>query len=208
MALTPARRHDGAAIPCHHAAVSNDDDEPSRRQLARKARRDDGDRSARLARALMTMSASALGRLHLDEYLAGEVASSRRITALAARRREERRLAGVLRSIDLDDLTERLAAVERGSEIDRRPIKLAETWRTRLLDGGGADLDALLHEQPSLDRARLTALLADARRERDTGRPPGAARALFRTILTALSTAAEDDDEADANADADASADD
>jgi ribosome-associated protein len=189
------------------------DDEPSRRQLARKARRDDGDQSAKLAHALMAMSAAALRRLGLDDDLRAEVDRSRRITALAARRREERRLAGVIRRIDGDALAVRIAEVERGgAAADRRPFQQAETWRTRLLDGGPDDQAAFTAAHPTVESTRLAALVTDARRERTTGRPPGAARALFRTILTALSAAAEpagDDaaedaeDETDADGDAD-----
>lgn len=186
--------------------MTHDDDEPSRRQLARKARRDDGDQSAKLAHTLMNLSASALGRLGLDADLRAEVDASRRITALAARRREERRLAGVIRKIDADDLAARLAEVERGRAVDRRPFQQAEAWRARLLDGGPDDIAAFTAAHPTDAAARLPALIADARRERDTGRPPGAGRALFRIILPALTDAtvgeddgedAPDDDDAD-----------
>ena len=179
------------------------DDEPSRRQLARKARRDDGDQSSKLAHVLMAMSDAALRRLGLDEHLKTEVERSRRITALAARRREERRLAGVIRRIDGDALAARIAEVQRGgAAADRRPFQLAETWRTRLLDGGPDDLTAFVAAHPR-DLPRLTALLTDARRERTTGRPPGASRALFRTILAALSAAAEPEEEGEDEPDGD-----
>ena len=185
-----------------------DDEAPSRRQLARKARRDDGDQSSRLARALMEMSNAALGRLGLDEALRGEVDRARRITALVARRREERRLAGVIRRADGDDLEARLAKVRAGGDAQNRPFHQGEAWRARLLDEGAPAQAEFVAAHPGVDPIRLAKMVADAISERATERPRGAGRALFRTVMAALTAVAPeaeaDDDAGDDDADADA----
>ena len=76
--------------------------------MARRAQRAAGDRSARLAHALMKLPASALGALGLDEDLREAVNRARAVTANVARRRAERTLAGELRRVDLIDLEGRL----------------------------------------------------------------------------------------------------
>ncbi|HEX4418220.1 MAG TPA: DUF615 domain-containing protein [Kofleriaceae bacterium] len=69
-------------------------------------------------------------------------------------------------------------------------------------DHGGRGADGGVEDEGEGDggRGEWTRLIAAARRERDTGKPPGAARALFRHIVDALKTqqaAAESAAEAD-----------
>ena len=175
-----------------------DDLGESRRQVARRERRQDGDRSGRLARALMEMSASAMGRLGLDGDLRIEVDRARKITSHIARRREERRLAGTLRRFDTDELEARLAKVAQGGSGDPRPFHLAEAWRTRLLDEGPAATEAFVAAHAPPEAPPLARLVEDARRERSVGVPKGAGRALFRHILAALNRPADDPDDAPA----------
>jgi ribosome-associated protein len=154
----------------------------SRRQIARRAQRIAGERSARLAQALMKLPASALGKLGLDEELREAVDRARAVTAHVARRRSERALAGELRGIDLVEMEARLARVHETGAAEAQTFHLAETWRARMIEGGVA----AAAEFPGGAGEPLPRLIEQAQRERDTGRPPGAARALFRHITAAL----------------------
>ncbi len=162
--------------------------------------RDAGADSARLASALMQLSASALVRLELDDELREDIERARAVTALSARRRAERNLAGVLRSVDLVDLARRLENVRTTGVSDPGRFHHAERWRTRLVEDEAAAA-AFRAAYPHADHARLPALIEGARRERDTGKPPGAARALFRHVNAIL---AEPSPAGDADAPADA----
>lgn len=159
-----------------------DDRGDSRRQLARRQQRKAGDRSARLANALMKLPVSALGKLGLDEDLRASIDRARAVTAHVARRRAERTLAGDLRRIDLVALDTRLAQVQTTAAAEPQHFHLAEQWRTRLIEGGLA----AAAEFPGGVTEPLPQLIASAQRERVTGRPPGAARALFRHITAVL----------------------
>ena len=163
------------------------EDEPeepveSRRQVARRERRSAGDQSARLARALMKLHGSAVGKLDLEDDLREELERARAVTSPIARRRAERSLAGALRGADLDDLEARLANVQATGAAEPRLFKLAESWRARLSEEGIAAAAGL----PGGEDPELAELVERARRERDTGRPPGAARALFRHVFARL----------------------
>ena len=114
-----------------------DDDGPSRRQLAKKQRRDAGDRSGDLSRKLMSVSDSTLARLELEEELHGAVVRARAITSNTARRRAERALAGELRRFDLDDVERKLANVQSAGVAEPQLFHLAERWRTRMLEPEG-----------------------------------------------------------------------
>lgn len=170
-----------------------DDEGPdrSRRQIARRERRDAGEQSARVAHLLMKLSDSVLGKLEVEEALRDAIARARAVTSQNARRRAERTLAGDLRGVDLDALEAEIANVQStgAGATETRLLHLAERWRARLLEEG----TSAAAEFPGGAEAPLPALIHQARRERDTGKPPGAARALFRhvvAVLKAQSTAA------------------
>lgn len=159
-----------------------DDDTRTARQIARSKQRKAGDRSARLANTLMKLSDAAVKKLELDDDLREVVVRARAVTSHIARRRAERALAGELRRFDLIALAAELAKVNEAGNTDVRELHAAERWRTKLIEEGitGAT------EFPGGATDELARLIAAARRERDTGRPPGAARALFRHIIEAL----------------------
>ncbi len=160
--------------------MSDDERDESRRQVARRERRNAGDRSARLAHQLMSLRPSALEALGLDDDLREAVDRARAVTSPVARRRAERSLAGDLRRADLDEVERRLGAAGSADAADARLFKLAESWRARLIEEGA---DAGF---PGGASDELRALVDQARRERATGKPRGAARALFRHLLAAL----------------------
>jgi len=164
----------------------DNEDRESPRQLARRERRDAGERSARAAHTLMELADAPLASLGLDEELREAVDRARAITSHVARRREERRLAGVLRGADLDGVERRLAQVKEHGRADARQFQLAESWRERLIEEGAPAAEELSAAFPGADREELARLIEDARRERTTGRPRGAARALFRLVAAAM----------------------
>jgi ribosome-associated protein len=159
-----------------------DDPDESRRQIARRERRDAGDRSARIAHTLMKLPESVLGKLDLEEELRDAIVRARAVTSQIARRRAERTLAGDLRGVDLDALETTIASMQATGATDTRLLHLAERWRARFIEEGSA----AAAEFPGGAADPLPALIQQARRERDTGKPPGAARALFRHVIAVL----------------------
>jgi ribosome-associated protein len=163
--------------------MSTDDDDPkSARQIAREKQREAGDRSTRLANVLMKLSAPAVKKLELDEDLRDAMDRARAVTSHVARRRAERTLAGDLRRFDLDELEAQLARMRDGGNTDAPQLHVAERWRARMIDEGLAAAASF----PGGAGEPLPRLIAAAQRQRATGRPPGAARALFRHIVEAL----------------------
>lgn len=163
-----------------------DDRGESRRTVARRAQRMAGDRSARLAKELMGISEATLRKLGLELDLRDVITRARAIPSLVARRRGERALAGELRRHDLRKLAARLASVQSIGNAEPELFHRAEQWRARLIEEGLA----AAAELPGGAADPLPNLIAQARRERDTGRPPGAARALFRHVHAVLKAAA------------------
>lgn len=166
--------------------MSRDDDQgPSKRQLAKRERRQAGDRSADLARTLMKLPSTTLTKLPLDEDLRTTIDRARAIPSDGARRRAERALAGDLRRIDLGELATAIANVQATGSAEPQLFHLAERWRERLITEPNA-----VAEFPGGAGEELPRLIAKARSERDTGRPPGAKRALFRHVMAVLKATA------------------
>jgi ribosome-associated protein len=163
--------------------VTRDDDRTAR-QVARSKTKRAGDRSAKIARTLMELKDHQLAKLDLDEDLRADVKRARAVTSHIARRRAERTLAGDLRKYEIGEVDEQLARLEEGGNSDARMLHLAEQWRARLIAEGMAAAADL----PGAADDELPRLIAAAQRERDTGKPPGAARALFRYVVARLAT--------------------
>jgi ribosome-associated protein len=162
--------------------TDRDDRGESRRQIVRREQRKAGDRSARLANALMKLPASALAKLGLDDAPRQAIERARAVTTHVARRRAERELAGALRRENLLELAAKLAKVQETGTAEPQQFQLAEQWRARMLEGGLAAAAGF----PGGVAEPLPRLIELALREQATGRPPGAARALFRHIAAAL----------------------
>lgn len=134
-----------------------------------------------LARKLLSLPPSELESMALPEVILEELEAARRIRSANAARRQERRLAQVLRDEDLDEVAALLAARERERSEHAQRFQRVEHWRERLLSSEGAE-EELLRVAPEIPVAELRALVEDARSERDRGRPKGAGRALFRRL--------------------------
>jgi ribosome-associated protein len=130
----------------------------------------------------MKLRPADLDALGLDEELREAIDRARAVTAPVARRRAERGLAGDLRRADLDDVQRRMAAADPAGGAEARLFKLAESWRERLITEG----PSAATEFPGGPDDQLSAHIEQARREREVGRPRGAARALFRHLVAAL----------------------
>ena len=163
---------------------ARDEDNKTARQIARSKQKRAGDRSADLAHQLMTLPAPKLAKLELDDDLRESIDRARAVSSHIARRRAERTLAGELRRHEIGDVEAALAQLAESAGADVRQLHLAEQWRAKLIEEGMS----AAAELPGGADAELPRLVEAARRERATGRPPGAARALFRHIVELLKT--------------------
>lgn len=160
-------------------------DDRTARQIERSKTHKLGDKSARVARTLMELKEPALKKLALDDDLREAVDEARGVTSHIARRRAERALAGSLRNVDLADLETRIRDIE-SNNVDVRKFHLAEHWRAKLIAEGTAALAEFPAAEAALADEELPRLIDAARRERDTGKPPGAAKKLFRRVAELL----------------------
>ena len=156
-------------------------DGPSKSRLKRDAAdlKDLGDE-------LVALPPAELDALPLDEKLRDAIDLAKRITAHGGAARQRQLIGKILRKSDVAELR---AVIEQRA-LERRMLARdfhrIEAWRDRLLAGGETALRALLAMQPALAEAELRKLVASAQAEAAAGRPPAAARALFRRLRESL----------------------
>jgi ribosome-associated protein len=139
-----------------------------------------------LASRLIGLSPALLAQVPLDESLRAAIGEARSIRSNVARKRQLQFVAKLLRRVDLDPV--RLALEALGA--DARQLSgrqhRAEAWRDHLVAAGDSALSDLLLRRHDADAQSLRQLMRQhmrkARPEADAGRPPAAARALFRLL--------------------------
>jgi ribosome-associated protein len=138
-----------------------------------------------LGERLAELPPSRLDALGLPEDLHAAVVDYRRFSKWEAKRRQMQYIGRLMREVDVAPIEQQLDAWSRTTRAAVAGFHDAEAWRDRLLGDDGA-LDRFVEAHRAADRARLAGLVAKARDERSTGRPPASARLLFRAIVEAL----------------------
>ena len=150
---------------------------PSRSELKRQAQ----DRQALVVRVL-ELSPKEWEKLGFPESERKSLLEGKKIKASGARNRQVKYLARILD----DDALEAAAAFMENRHSQQleanRLFHALEVWRDRLIAEGSDAMGPLLEKHPEMDRQQLRQLIQGAQRERDTGKPPGASKKLFRFL--------------------------
>jgi ribosome-associated protein len=172
---------DGSPPPMPDRSTGDTDDRPlskTRRKTQMHALQDLGQR-------LTELGNDRLDDLQLPDELFEAIRDYRRFTKWEAKRRQMQFIGRLMRDIDPAPIAARLDAWQHTSREEVAGFHEAEAWRDKLLANDTA-LDELAAAHRSLDRGSIAQLVARARDERAAGRPPAAARLLFRTLARAL----------------------
>jgi len=156
--------------------------EPGLETASKSQRRRDALEVRALAARLITLAPAQLARVPLDERLRSEIDQARRIGSHVARKRQLQFVAKLMRRSDPSAIQEALDAIDREARQLTVRHHRSEAWRDHLLEGGDAAVGELLQRRRDADAQTLRQLLRNARREAQQGRPPAAARALFREL--------------------------
>lgn len=148
--------------------VRDDQDEAAREPIVRTTHREIRAADARigdLAEQLLARRPIARAPLGLPTVLEQTLLEHGRLSG-GARNRNMRRLKSLIRG--LDDLSALEAALADETPAERRSREL-ERWRSRLLRGTDADVQAFVDDHPTADRTVIRTLVRAARREGDKG---------------------------------------
>ena len=139
-----------------------------------------------LGEALIDLPQEELDALPLPDSLREAVMLARRITKHGGLYRQKQLIGKLMRKIDADPIRAAIEARRNNERAQSRLFHQIEKWRNRLVDESDAALDEFLQAHADADRVRLAKLIAQAKRERDSGGPPKAARELFGVVEKAL----------------------
>lgn len=138
----------------------------------------------KMGAALVELSQAHFAQMALPEALRQAVQEARRIRSHEAKRRQVQLIGKLMRSLDPEPVRAQLAAVSGGSAQERARHQRLEHWRARLMEDDLA-LTEFASEHRAADLQNLRALLRNARKEQEDGKPPRAYRELFRAIREA-----------------------
>lgn len=143
-------------------------------------------RIQQLASDLARLSATEIDALPIAETAREELNLARRMPPSGARVRQLRHLAQLLESEDTDALISWLVRRDEPRQQERaRHLELERIRECLIVEGPDAELQ-LTRDHPAVPAGQLRALSAEARDERERGKPRGAGRALFRFLAYRL----------------------
>jgi ribosome-associated protein len=135
-----------------------------------------------LGEELVALSAAQLDSLDLPEELYRAVSGAVGMPPKGARKRQMKFICGLLRKLDVDPITEKLARIKNQSAHATREHHKIERWRDRLISEGQDALTELIDEYPQTDRQLLRQLMRSAQKEAAEARPPKSTRELYRYL--------------------------
>jgi ribosome-associated protein len=151
-------------------------------EISKSQRKREANELLELAKNLIAMPDSKLKRMPLDEDLREEIEFARSIRAHGARKRQLMTVGKMLRKRDNQELLDAVNDIDQKNRLMNARFHLIEAWRDRLLEGGDQELAELFEQSPGLNVQTLRQLIRNAQKEAKLGKPPTAARKLFKLL--------------------------
>lgn len=149
---------------------------------SKSQRKRDAEAMQKLGEELTTLKDSELAQFDLPENLFKAIQDARKISSHGGLKRQRQYIGKVMRSLDAASIISKLDELRRKHELNSGHFKKLEHWRDRILAEGNKAIDELMIEFPQADRQMLRQLQRNSQKESDTGKPPAAARQLFKYL--------------------------
>lgn len=137
-----------------------------------------------LGERLCTLTPRELEQIPLqaDSALHAAVLQSRSISSNSARRRHMQYIGKLMRDVDPEPLTAALEQLYASHAAETAALHALEALRDDLVQRGDTAINDVVARWPEADRQLLRQMLRQHGREQATGKPPAAARRLFRYL--------------------------
>jgi ribosome-associated protein len=160
-------------------------DKPSKSQMKR-----DSTALQVLGREIADLSRDRLKELDLPEKLYEALIAYQGITAHEGKRRQLQYLGKLMRDVDPEPLRAALERFNGASRDEINQMHLGERWRERLLTEDHA-LAEFAGDYPTTDMQQLRTLIRNAKKERESNKPPKDFRKLYQLIREQMQAAAK-----------------
>lgn len=134
---------------------------------------------------LVELNQTQLAKMPISERLRAAIIEMKRLTSHEAKRRQLQFIGRLMRAEDIEPIAAELQIISHDNIQAKKDLHLVETWRAQLLEQKAA-LTEFLQQYPHADSQRLRQLIRDTVNEKNTGKPAGANRALFRFLRELL----------------------
>jgi len=151
-------------------------------EISKSQRKRDAHVLLDLARQLVSMPATRLKRLPLDQDLLDEVDFTRNIRSHGARKRQLMTVAKILRNRDTEALQDAVNNIDEKNRRETARLHIVEAWRDKLVNGDDKALSELLEHSQGANVQILRQLIRNAKKEAQLNKPPVAARKLFKVL--------------------------
>lgn len=155
--------------------ITNDDLPKSKSQLKRES-----NALQALGGRLILLNNTQLDKLGLPTKLFQAIQEAKKITSRSATRRQLQYIGRLMR--DIEDPTYIFEFIQKIEMKDEKATAFhhqLESWRERLLSEEEA-ITEFIELYPAIDRQHFRQLVMNARKEKTSGKPVGAAKLLFR----------------------------
>ncbi len=132
---------------------------------------------------LVDLSERELARIPIDdEDLLRAISDARRIRSNSARKRQLQFIGKLMRHIDPQPIEQALAELHERRRGLAQDFHELEALRDQLVADGPSAVEGIVQRFPHADRQHLRALLRAQQHEEKAGKPPAAARKLFKYL--------------------------
>lgn len=135
-----------------------------------------------LGKALVKLTKPALSQIPLPDDLRNAIEEAQRLHQHGALKRQLQYIGKLMRQCDVEPIRAAYEKVTNSYREDVEQHHKLEQWRDRLLSEGDQALEQLLAQHADLNRQHLRQLIRAANQEEAKGKPPKAARELFRYL--------------------------
>ncbi|AWW50194.1 ribosome biogenesis factor YjgA [Polynucleobacter paneuropaeus] len=159
--------------------LEDSDDGPSKSELKRQMTE-----RQKLAEVLAALSSDALQSIPMDETIKDAIAETPKIKSFEGIRRHKQYLGKLMRFLDeaeLEAIQKRLDAIQGVSKAETAKLHMLENYRDRLLADDNA-LTKLIEQFPDMDIQNMRTLIRNARKERESNKPPKSYREIFQAL--------------------------
>jgi ribosome-associated protein len=149
---------------------------------SKSQRKRDAEALQKLGEDLISLKNSDLAQFDLPDTLLKALRDARTITSHGGLKRQHQYIGKIMRSIDAEAISKKMEELRHRHELNSGHFKKLEHWRDRILAEGNKAIDELMEEYPQGDRQQLRQLHRNSVKEQAAGKPPAAARQLFRYL--------------------------
>ena len=155
--------------------------------ISKSARKREMTALQKLGTQLLDLPAKQFSHLPLSAQLREALELAKRLKQREARRRQLQYIGKLMRSENLEQITDTLARFEDDNRLFRQRFQRLEKIRDDLISDSDKSMGQLIDNHPELDRQHLKQLIRQARKEKASEKmPPAASRKLFKYLRETL----------------------